>query len=183
MQGEIGLGFLDLRRAGVAGQLRQARAGLGLVQQVGGGQPALGQMAQAFEVAAIQFRLGAALLAGLALPGEARLGFRDPRLAVVLAQAHQHLAGLHPLALVDQQFGDLATEIERQPRAPAGFQGAGTGVGDQGFHLSPPHFHQPHRLRLRPAPPPEQQAQGDDDQGQSRQLAHARVPLLSASSA
>ncbi|MNT24851.1 hypothetical protein D3C72_1603480 [compost metagenome] len=140
--------------------MRKARAGGALVQHILGGQLAFGQTIEALEVALVLAGLAATLLAQVALRVEARAGFFDPRLQVILAQAHEYVAGLHPLPGVDQQLADLAAGLERQVGTPAGLHGTGTGVGHQGFHRAIGHFHQLHGDGLGAHPESRQHQQG-----------------------
>ena len=134
--------------------MRQARLGLGLVEALERGQLAFTQVLQAAVIALVQLGLAAQLLALAAAYLKTRTSLLDPRQAVVLAQAHEHLAEFDLLAFVDQQLADLAADIERQPRTATGFQGAGAGIGDQGFHRAALHRDQLHGHRLGSLPPP-----------------------------
>ncbi|MCY1180868.1 hypothetical protein D9M73_213400 [compost metagenome] len=94
-------------------------------------------MAQAIEVAPVQMSLLAALFAGVALGLQPRLGLLQPGLLLVLPQAHEHLTRLDPLALADQQLGNLAADIEGQMRASTGLQRTSASVGYQRLHRPP----------------------------------------------
>ena len=112
LQRQVGLGLANLHLLRGAGQLRQARLGLGLVEALERGQLAFTQVLQAAVIALVQLGLAAQLLALAAAYLETCAGLLDPRLAVVLAQAHEHLAELDVLAFVDQQLADLAADVE-----------------------------------------------------------------------
>ncbi|MNZ39635.1 hypothetical protein D3C78_571330 [compost metagenome] len=122
--------------------------GLGLIEAIGGNQLAVGKMAQAIEVAPVQMSLLAALFAGVALGLQPRLGLLQPGLLLDLPQAHEHLTRLDPLALGDQQLGNLAADIEGQMRAPTGLQRTRAGVGHQRLHRPALNLQQPDRQRL-----------------------------------
>ncbi|MCY1300072.1 hypothetical protein D9M70_496300 [compost metagenome] len=130
-------------------------------------------MGQALQVAAVALGLLAALLAQVALVVEAGVGFVGASLQVVLAQAHQHVAGFHPLSGLDQQFADLSADLEREVRATAGLDGAGAGIGDQGFHRAAAHFGQPNRYRIRAVPEAHDACRQGENRNDYQQLAHA----------
>ncbi|MNY09830.1 hypothetical protein D3C86_1427710 [compost metagenome] len=129
-------------------------------------------------VAQIQIGLQATLLTLIAQALQARLDLAHAGLQFVLAQAHQHLTGRHPLALFHQALADLGAQVERQLGAPAGLERTGAGIGHQGLDRTALHHDQPHRQRLRSAPPPEQRRQAQQQRHSQQHLAHRSLPSL-----